>query len=101
MSDDTAAGSQDAAGSGRAGGSAGQEVIDDLGAAMARLRAAIDRLREEVEANAQTEWVRAKPELHSTIADLQAMVDTLAQRVKSALGDLGTRLEGQDKRDRG
>jgi hypothetical protein len=72
-----------------------REVVDNLGAAMARLRAALDRLRHEVEANAQAEWVRTKPELRQTIAELEAMVDALAQRAKTALGDLGSRLDGQ------
>ena len=76
-----------------------EEVFDNLTAALARLRAAADRLREEAEANAQAEWVRTKPELRQTIADLEAMVDALAQRAKSALGDLGSRLDGQPSRD--
>jgi hypothetical protein len=76
-----------------------QEVIDNLAAAMARLRTAVDRLREEVEANAHAEWVRAKPELRQTIAELQTMIDALAQRAKGALGDLGTRLDGDRTRD--
>ena len=70
-----------------------QAVLENLGAAMARLRAAIDRLGEEVEANAEAEWVRAKPELREGIDELQGMVDMLSQRAKAALGDLGARLD--------
>jgi len=73
-----------------------QEIIDSVTAAMQRLRGAIAELRGEVEANAQTEWVRAKPELRSTIADLEAMVETLAQRAKSALSGLDARLDETD-----
>ena len=78
-----------------------EEVFDNLTAATSRLRAAVDRLRDEVEANAQDEWVRTKPELRQTIADLEAMVEALAQRAKGALGDLGSRLnssQGGDNR---
>jgi len=88
-------------GSGGADGdSARQEAVDNLTAAMARLRGAIDRLRQEVEANAQAEWVRAKPELRSTIGELEGMVDALSQRAKAALAGLGSRLNeerGEDK----
>ena len=77
----------------------GQAVLENLGAAMARLRAALDRVGEEVEANAQAEWVRAKPGLRQGISDLQTMVDELAQRAKAALGDLGARLDERSNRD--
>ena len=96
MSDDTPTGIRpvDHAASGDAGR---DEVVNNLGAALARLRGAVDRLGAEVEANAAAEWVRAKPELRETITDLQGMVDTLAQRARAALGDLGSRLD--DDRD--
>jgi hypothetical protein len=87
----------DATGGG--GEKARDQVIDNLAAAMERLRAAIERLGEEVEANAHTEWVRAKPELKSTVTDLQRMVDVLAERAKSALGELGSRLDGPPKKE--
>ena len=84
---------------GPGGGQSREEVLEKLTAAMTRLRAAVDRLKDEVEANAQDEWVRAKPELRQTIADLEAMVEALAQRAKGALGDLGSRLDGQQGGD--
>ena len=76
-----------------------QAVLENLGAAMARLRAALDRVGEEVEANAQAEWVHAKPGLRQGISDLQTMVDELAQRAKAALGELGARLDDRGNRD--
>jgi hypothetical protein len=85
------------------GGSGGEkardQVIDNLAAAMERLRAALQRLGDEVEANAQAEWVRAKPELRGTVTDLQRMVDALAERAKAALGELGSRLDGPPKQE--
>ena len=77
----------------------GQAVLENLGASVARLRTALDRLSEEVEANAEAEWVRAKPELRQGIDDLQTMVDQLSQRAKAALGDLGARLDDRTPRD--
>ena len=77
----------------------GQAVLENLGAAMARLRAALDRVGEEVEANGQAEWVHAKPGLRQGISDLQTMVDELAQRAKAALGELGARLDDRGNRD--
>ncbi len=77
----------------------GQAVLENLGAALARLRAAVDRLGEEVEANAEAEWVRAKPELRQGIAELETMVDSLAQRAKAALGDLGAPLDDRPTRE--
>lgn len=81
-----------------------QEVIDNVTAAMARLRGAIERLREEVEANAQAEWVKAKPEIRHTIGELEGMVDALARRAKTTLTDIGSRLDdapeaGEPRRD--
>lgn len=76
-----------------------EQIIDNLAAAMERLRAAVTRLGEEVEANAHSEWVRAKPELKSTVSDLQRMVDVLAERAKAALGELGARLDEPPKKD--
>ena len=76
-----------------------QEIIDGVATAMTRLRAAIDELRGEVEANAQTEWVRAKPELRSTIADLEGMVEALAQRAKSALASIDARLDPKEEQE--
>ena len=77
----------------------GQAVLENLGASVARLRTALDRLSDEVEANAEAEWVRAKPELRQGIDDLQTMVDQLSQRAKAALGDLGARLDDRTPRD--
>lgn len=77
-----------------------QEVMDNLAQALAGLRAAVDRLRDEVEANAQAEWLRAKPEIRSTVAQLDGMVDNLAQRAKSTLADLNARLDGDPDNDR-
>lgn len=74
-----------------------QEIADHLAAAMARLRAAVDGMRDEVEANAQAEWVRAKPELRSTVNELEEKVDALAERAKAALADLGARIDGERK----
>ena len=76
-----------------------QEVVDNIAAAMARLRAAVDRLKEEVEANAHAEWVRTKPELRQTVVELQTMIDALAQRARGALGEVGARLDGDRTRD--
>lgn len=84
---------------GTGSGKGRDEIIDDLAAAMNRLRAAIEKVGEEIEANAHTEWDRAKPELRSTLSDLQRMVDVLAERAKTALGEMGSRLDRPSKRD--
>jgi outer membrane murein-binding lipoprotein Lpp len=76
-----------------------EEVVDNLAASMTRLRGAVDQLRGEVEINAQSEWVRAKPELRSILNDLESKVDTLSQRAKEALGDLGSKIDGDNDRE--
>ncbi len=73
-----------------------EQIADDLSAALGNLREAVDRLRQEVEANAKEEWVRAKPELKTTLGDLQKMIDAAAERAKTLLGDLGNRLDADD-----
>ncbi len=74
-----------------------QETFGNIDDAMARLQAAFDRLREEVEASARDEWVRAKPQLRQGIVDLQRLVDDLARRVRIALDDLGAKLGDRDR----
>ena len=85
--------------------SGGQEPRQDqetaeLTAALGHLREAVDRLRQEIEVNARDEWVRAKPELQSTLADLQRMIDAAAERAKAMLDDLGKRLDRDEKTDK-
>ncbi len=70
-----------------------EEIADNLAAALASLRAAVDGMRHEVEANAQAEWVRAKPELRGTLRELEEKVDALAERAKATLADLGARID--------
>jgi hypothetical protein len=72
------------------------QATADLTAALGHLRDAVDRLRQEIEVNAREEWVRAKPELKSTLADLQQMIDAAAERAKILLEDLGKRLDRED-----
>ncbi len=74
-----------------------QAVFDNLGEAVARLRAAVERLGEEVEASARTEWTRAKPEMRQGISELQSMVDELAQKARTALSDVSARLDDKGK----
>ncbi len=76
-----------------------EQVADDLHAALGHLRESVDRLRAEIETNAKDEWIRAKPELKTTLGDLQKMIDAAAERAKSVLGDLGNRLDATEKRD--
>jgi hypothetical protein len=66
---------------------------DELTAALGQLREAIERLGSEIEANAREEWVRAKPELKNTLADLQRMIDAAAERAKELLNDLSSRID--------
>ncbi len=75
-----------------------QESFGNIDDAMARLQAAFEGLREEVEASARDEWVRAKPELRQGIVDLQGVVDDLARRAKTALDDLAAKLGDRDRR---
>lgn len=72
-------------------------AFDNLGEAVARLRAAIERLSEEVEASAHTEWERAKPEVRQGIGELQTTVEELAMKARTALGDLSARLDNKKK----
>ncbi len=74
-----------------------QATFGNIDDAMARLQGAFDRLRDEVEASARDEWVRAKPELRQRIVDLQRLVDDLARRAKTALDDLGAKLGDRDR----
>lgn len=74
-----------------------QAVFDNLGEAVARLREAVDRLGEEVEASARMEWTRAKPEMQHGISELQSMVDELAQKARTALGEVSARLNDKRK----
>lgn len=76
-----------------------EQAADDLHAALGHLRDAVDRLRTEIEVNAKDEWVRAKPELKTTLGDLQKMIDAAAERAKVVLGDLSNRLDSTEKRD--
>ncbi len=73
----------------------------DLTAALGKLREAVDRLRQEIEVNAREEWVRAKPELKTTVADLQGMIDAAADRAKVMLDDLGKRLDRDESKENG
>lgn len=74
-----------------------EQVADDLAAALGRLREAVERLGREIEVNARGELNRARPELKKTLGDLQGMIDAAADRAKVALGDLGSRLDPDDK----
>ncbi len=78
-------------------GGRGRATFGNIDDAMARLQVAFDRLREEVEASARDEWVRAKPELRQGIVDLQRLVDDLARRARTALDDLGAKLGDRDR----
>ena len=77
------------------------EATAELTAALGHLRDAVDRLRQEIEVNARDEWGRAKPELQSTLGDLQRMIDAAAERAKAVLDDLGKRLDRDEKADQG
>ena len=83
----------------QANGSRRDQATDDLHAALGHLRDAVDRLRSEIEMNAKDEWVRAKPELKTTLGDLQKMIDAAAERAKVVLGGLSDRLDSTEKRD--
>lgn len=76
-----------------------EHAAEDLHAALGHLRDAVDRLRHEIEVNAKDEWLRAKPELKTTLGDLQKMIDAAAERAKIVLGDLSHRLDSTEKRD--
>jgi hypothetical protein len=85
---------------GQTAGGGDEAQRGNLDAAMARLQAAVDRVAAEIEGGVRDEWVRAKPELRQRVADLQTVVDDLAQRAKTALGDLSARLD-ERKGERG
>lgn len=76
------------------------QATADLTAALGHLREAVDRLRQEIEVNAREEWVRAKPELKTTLADLQRMIDAAAERAKVMLDELSSRLDREGQSDR-
>ncbi len=88
-------------GNGAGAGGGRQEAFGNIDDAMGRLQVAFDRFREEIEASARDEWVRAKPELRLGIVELQTMIDDLARRARTALDDLGARLEGRNPGDGG
>ena len=75
------------------------EVMDRLAAALDQVKSAIKDLGDEVEQNARAEWVRAKPELRTSVGDLQGLVDHLAERAKAAIGDLSSRLDPPGTRE--
>jgi uncharacterized protein YukE len=66
---------------------------EELDEAIGRLRAELTRIGAEIERTASEQFEQRKPELRSSVNDLEAAIDTLATRAKGFLGELRSRLD--------
>jgi hypothetical protein len=77
-----------------------REMGDDAGTsgALDRLKGAVTDFGNVAERSARDQWDAAKPELKSSAQDLQRVVESLSERAKDALDNLGNRLDPPDRR---
>ena len=81
----------------------GERPAEDVQQAVNRLRTELTRLSGEIERTATAQFEQRKPELRSSMDDLEAAIDALATKAKGFLGDLKTRLDdaGTEAAERG